>query len=181
MARIDFDPNAQPANEALDPLPSGWYAAQIVASEMKQSKSSSGQYLQLNFELLEQYHPQHKGRKAFERLNLINDNATVVSIARGDLTKICQSLMMMQVVSDSELLHHKPIAIKLKIRPASGEYAPSNEICGYDSIANRIPNAQPSTVQPAVTPGVAPAQALAQAATTPTGAPPAGGIPPWQR
>jgi len=176
MARLDFDPNAQEANESFDPMPAGWYAMQIVESEMKESRSSSGQYLQLTFEMLEQAHPQFKGRKAFERLNLINPNETAVRIARGDLTKICQSLGMMQMVTDSEVLHHKPIAVKLKIRPASGQYEANNEICGYDGVANRIaaPGAAPA-------PAAQVAQAAPVAAGAPTGAPAPGSTPPWQR
>jgi hypothetical protein len=44
--------NVEPATD-FEPIPSGKYLAVIVSSEMKPTKSGSGSYLELQFQLLD--------------------------------------------------------------------------------------------------------------------------------
>mgnify|MGYP000411414076 CR=1 FL=1 len=66
----------------------------------------------------------------FARLNLKNANDKAVDIARKDLAAICRAVGVMSPKS-SEELHDKPLMIKVKVRPASGEYDASNDVGGY--------------------------------------------------
>lgn len=59
-------------------IPSGEYLVMIVDSDMKATKSGTGQYLELTHEILE---GPYKGQKLWARLNLINPNQQAVSIA----------------------------------------------------------------------------------------------------
>ena len=56
----------------FEPIPAGKYLAMITESEMKPTKSGSGSYLQLTFQILE---GEYKGRFLWARLNLNNPNA----------------------------------------------------------------------------------------------------------
>lgn len=136
----NFDASTVEPAQTFDVLPAGWYAAMITASERKETKSG-GAMLVLTFEFLENIHPQLKGRKVWGRLNLWNSNAQAVQIAQRDLSAICRGVGVM-AVTDTDALHHKPIAIKLKVRAAEGEYEASNEIAGYDAIMARFPGGQ---------------------------------------
>jgi hypothetical protein len=150
-----FDPTqVEPAND-FDPIPAGKYLAVITDSEMKDTKSGTGEYLNLAFEIIE---GEHKGRHLWARLNLHNPNATAVKIARAELSAICRAVNVM-APRDSVDLHNLPllITIKCKKRPDTGEVV--NEIKGY------APKDQPA---PASAPPAAPAKS---APTT----------PPWKR
>ena len=128
-----FDPNAHEEMQDRSPVPAGEYMAHIVASEMKNTKTSGGQYLQLEFQIDT---PQFTDRKLWARLNLVNANATAVEIAQRELTSICLAVGITQAINDSNDLHGKPLIVKVKINPASGDYAPSNSITAYKKAGN---------------------------------------------
>jgi hypothetical protein len=69
---------------------------------MKPTKSGSGQYLQLTFSILQ---GEHKNRKVYARLNLVNDNVTAVKIAKSELAAICQAVGVAEI-KDSAQLHN---------------------------------------------------------------------------
>ena len=140
----NFDANTvEPATE-LEPLPAGEYLATIVDSEFKPTKSGTGRYLQLTFQILE---GAYQGRFAWARLNLENPNPTTVKIARAELSAICRAVGVM-TPKDSVELHNLPliIALKLKKRQDTGELG--NEIKGYAAktqVATPAPQATGST------------------------------------
>lgn len=129
----------QPAN--FEPIPAGKYPMAIVDSEMKDTRNGRGQYLQLVCQILD---GEQKGRKVFERLNLVNENATAVNIAQSTLAAICNATGV-QKVNDSVELHDKPFLGSVKIRPASGQYEAGNEMKGYESLQGYTPQAVPLT------------------------------------
>lgn len=133
----DFDSSEVEPRQSFDPLPYGWYAMQVIGSEIRESKSSDGQYLVLDLEILEDHHPDLKGRRAWDRINLWNQNPQAVEIAQRTLSAVCRAVGVGRT-SDSEDLHHKPLAVKLKVRPADGRYDATNEVADYDSLEARM-------------------------------------------
>jgi hypothetical protein len=171
MAQLGFDAtNVEPA-APRDILPAGKYVAHIIASEMKDT-SKGGQYLNLEHEVID---GPHKGRRVWNKLNLVNDNATTVEIAQRQLSSICHAIGMLKV-NDSEDLHYKPMLITVKVRPAGKDKQgidrdAQNEVGGYEA-ANGVRSAFAPAAQPATsTPRPAPAAAGASA----------GGVPPWKK
>lgn len=160
----NFDASKVEPRQSFDPLPPGWYAAQVIESEIRQAKESDNRYLQLTLELLESHHPEYKGRRVWERLNRWNPNETTVEIAERTLSGICRSVGLM-AITDSEQLHFKPLAIKLKVKQSEG-YDAKNEISGYDALAARFGGG--------ATPSPAPASKPAQGKTGPA-------APPWKK
>ena len=118
--------NVEP-NAPRDPIPAGWYRAVIEASEEKPTKAQTGSYLQLTIQIIE---GEHAGRKVIDRLNLNNPNETAVEIAQRTLSSICRALGIM-TPRDSQDLHDKPMMVKVKVKPASGDYSASNEVDDY--------------------------------------------------
>jgi len=195
MAQLGGEFNAGDVDPAVafEPLPAGWWAMEIVASEVQQAKSSDGQYLWLELETIETYHPQHKGRKVWARLNLWNANEQAMEIAQRELSAICRAVGEMRV-ADSEALHHKPLAVKLRVRAAEGQYEASNEISGFDVLSARMgqggaaagapmpPASPPGPPRPPSGPTAPPRVAGPTGApTAPVGAPPKTPTPPWTR
>jgi len=122
-----FNANQVEPTTEFEPIPAGKYLAMVTDSEMKPTKSGSGNYLQLTFQILE---GEYKGRFVWARLNLHNDNATAVQIARSELSALCRAVGVM-TPTDSVDLHNLPliITVKCKRRDDTGDI--TNEIKGY--------------------------------------------------
>ena len=109
-------------------VPAGSYLAEIVKSELKETKKKDGQYLQLEWKLLDA--GKHTGQIIFSRLNLVNPNQTAVDIANRELATICRS-MNLPICNDSDQLHGKPVTIKVGVETGRGDYPDQNRINGY--------------------------------------------------
>ena len=127
LSAYNFNAEEVEPSSSFDPIPAGWYQAIISNSEMKATRDGYGEYLSLTLQVIE---GQYANRLVFARLNLKNANDKAVDIARKDLAAICRAVGVMSPRS-SEELHDKPLMIKVKVRPASGEYEASNDVGGY--------------------------------------------------
>jgi len=118
--------NVDPATD-YEAIPAGKYLAIISNSEMKPTKSGSGTYLELCFQLID---GPYKNRLLWSRLNLSNPHNQAVQIAQGELSAICRAVGVMQP-KDSAELHNLPlqISVKCKKREDTGDVV--NEIKGY--------------------------------------------------
>ena len=124
-------------NNGFELIPSGDYEAVIVASEMKPTKKG-GEYL--SFEIQIANGPQ-QNRKLFDNLNLVNANATAVTIAKGTLSAICRAVGVL-TPNDSSDLHNKPFRISVGIRKREDN----------DEMQNHIKSYKPRNVGPATQP-----------------------------
>ena len=153
MANLNgFDANTVEPSDELEPIPAGKYVAVVTDSELKPTKSGTGQYLQLTFQIVE---GEYANRLLWVRLNLDNPNATAVEIARRELSAICRSVGVL-VPTDSADLHNLPVVIHVRVKRRSDTGELQNEIKGYSKKA--------AVVQPVI----------AAASTS-------GNPPPWKR
>lgn len=156
MASLNFDATTVEPQQTFSPIPAGLYAAQVIDSDVKSTKSGTGQYIQLTWQVLD---GDFKGRLVFDRLNIRNQNATAEKIGQQQLSGLCHALGVLKV-QDTAQLHGKPCRIKVSIRK-DDQYGDSNEIKGYEAIGKQAPIS-----------AAAPAQGFS--------APPTGGAqPPW--
>ena len=128
-----FDATAVEPAAPIEVLPAGKYKAQIVNSEMRQTKDQSGEYLYLEIEVLE---GQYASRKLWDRLNLVNSNQQAVDIANRALSAICHATGKL-TIEDSEQLHYIPMTINVRVRPSGPDKTGTvrdaqNEIRGYE-------------------------------------------------
>jgi hypothetical protein len=124
-----FDATTVDPNAGFSLVPPGKYVAHIVLSDMRPTRDGTGQYLYLELEILE---GPEKGKRLFERLNLVNANDTTVRIAQQTLSQICHAIGVMSV-SDSEQLHVRRMIVDVRISPPKGEFRESNRIVSYSS------------------------------------------------
>jgi len=147
MANLSgFDANSVNPATDFEPLPAGKYVAIITDSEMKSTKSGSGNYLELTFQVID---GPFKGRLLWSRLNLDNPNAQAVQIAQGELSAICRAVGVMQP-KDSLELHNLPllVTVKCKKREDTGDVV--NEIKGYTKkeAATGVPQQEATNTPP---------------------------------
>ena len=98
MAQISFDASGVEPAVPFELLPPGKYRAQIVQSEMQPTKQGDGQMLWLELDILD---GPHRGRKLWDRLNLVNRSQQTVEIAQRQLSAICHAIGQIQEGGDS--------------------------------------------------------------------------------
>lgn len=125
----------------FEPLPAGEYRVCIVGSEMKATKSNTGQLINLELQVLD---GPYQNRKIFERINWINPNPQAQQIGRGTLSAICRAVGIL-TPSDTTQLHNRPLRCKVKIK-RDPEYGDKNEVTSYSP-----DKAGPSIVEQAAT------------------------------
>lgn len=128
-----FNPGDHEPRKDFEPLPAGWYAAMITESEIKDTSKGDGQYLRFKITIDSNQHPEIGARVVFDRLNLWNPNTTTVDIAQRTLAAICEAVGHTGELTDSDALNNRRLAIKLVVKPASGNYSASNEVKAYES------------------------------------------------
>lgn len=152
MATLNFNANEVEPSTGFDPIPAGKYQAVITDSEMKPTKSGNGQYLQLEFEVIE---GEYKNRKLWARLNLENANPDAVRIARADLSAICRAINVPEP-RDSIELHNLPLTITVRCKKNQEDemtneikgYAPRIQLTGAVAAKPTVPAPQPPNAQP---------------------------------
>ena len=144
MAIINFNANDVEPSKAFDPIPAGKYIAVITDSEMKETRAGTGRYLQLEFEITD---GEYAGRKLWSRLNIENQNAEAVRLARADLSAICRAVNVL-TPSDSTDLHNLPLVIKVHCRKDKNTGEITNDIRGYESKANYKPEPKQAPATP---------------------------------
>ena len=152
MAILNFNANEVEPSVGFEAIPAGKYLAVIVDSEMKSNRAGTGEYLQLEFEIID---GEYKNRKVWTRLNLNNPNPDAVRMARADLSAICHAVNVIQP-GDSIELHNLPLTITVKCRKTpDGDIV--NEIKGYAAKGPASGNAAaPAAPGAPTTPGAAP-------------------------
>lgn len=129
MAQLPDVFNAKDSEKmgGFDPIPAGWYLAEIVKSEMKDTAAGTGKYLTCQLKVVE---GEHKGRYLFNLMNLVNQSQEAVEIAQKELASICEACEIDEL-ADSTELHGITMAVRVTIKSGDANWAPKNEIKAY--------------------------------------------------
>ena len=125
-----FDASGVEPSADFDPLPPGWYVAELSGSAMLPNSKGTGEYLKLEFTILD---GPFASRKIWAQLNLINPSTQAVGIAQRELSSLCRAAGKLRV-QDSLELHSIPLELSVRIK-SDGEYGPQNVIKGYREIS----------------------------------------------
>ena len=106
-------------------LPVGTYRVALVRGQVKPSKAGDSQIAFLNFQVLD---GECKGKEFSDMAIVVHSNRTAMSIGHKKLAKIGEATVGTPFISDLAEVMNKPFIAEVKIRPARGDYAPSNEI-----------------------------------------------------
>ena len=133
MSTLNFNASDIEPSAGFDAIPAGKYQAVIADSEMRPTKTGTGQYLWLEFEITA---GEFKGRKLWSRLNLENPNPDAVRMARADLSAICRAVNVLNP-HDSVELHNLPLTVTVRCRKNQDDEL-VNEIKGYGPRENAV-------------------------------------------
>jgi len=110
-----------------DPIPAGWYEAEMIKSEMKETKTG-GKMLSVQFKVIE---GDFANRFVYANYNLVNSSPMAVEIAQRELGNLIHACGL-EDIEDSAELHGVPVGIRVKIQDGTPAYPdPRNAIAGY--------------------------------------------------
>jgi len=110
-------------------VPAGRYNVEITDSDMLDNSKGTGEYLKLEFTILD---GDFAGRKLWTQLNLTNPSTRAVEIAEREFSAICHATGKLKV-QDSVQLHNIPLEINVKVKN-NAEYGLQNVIRGYSAL-----------------------------------------------
>lgn len=122
-----------PANN-FEPLPAGWYPAQLEAIDQRTSQSGND-YLSLRFAVMEG--APYAGRKVFERLSLWSYNATAREIAEGRLAQIAAACGLDEI-EDTDAILGREMDLRVKVAPKSDGSGSENRIVAIRALEREI-------------------------------------------
>jgi len=169
LGQHGFDSTQVEPSTDFDVIPAGKYIAEINDSDMRPNSKGTGEYLWLEFTILD---GPFAGRKIWTQLNLDNPSPQAVEIAQRELSSICHAVGKLRI-QDSIELHNIPLEINVKVKN-SAEYGQQNVIRGFKAVegSGRTPATQ--------TPPASRSTVAASAAPQPSG-PTNSTVPPWKR
>lgn len=154
MPSINFDATSYtPQERSYGLIAPGKYPAVINATDIKATKSGTGQYLEIEFQIID---GEYAGRRVWERLNINNENKKAEDIARERLAALCQALEI-ATLTDSDQLQDGQVLLGLEIDRKEPD---RNRVSGFWALDGAAP---------------------AAAAAAPAPAAPVAGKKPWQK
>lgn len=180
--QTSIDPNTtESAQKGFETLPNGWYNAHITETEVANTKSGTGLILKLQWEVVD---GEHERRRVFQNINYANENPKAEAIGKGQLKDIMDAIGYTELLTDSDVLLHQVVRIKVGLEKPKAGYDDKNKIMqvkpyGSEATDRATASPKPAAVAGTTTGGPArPAATLAKAAVVP----PAGaGARPWKK
>lgn len=129
-------------NGNFEPIPAGWYTAQITKSELKDTKDSTGQYINMQLAISG---PSYQGRVVFAMINIRNKSQKAEEIGRQQLGDLMRALGLPRVQDTDELVGGN-LSVKVAIDQSPG-YDPKNVVKAYKAIEGSAPP-MPAATQP---------------------------------
>jgi hypothetical protein len=113
MAAFDFDVSSYVDDRpsTFEPLAPGEYTAMVSASDLKDTKAGTGQYIELVIDIID---GPSAGRKIWERLNIVNPNKQAEDISRVALNRLLVACGKPDA-KDTESIHDVPFQLILDI------------------------------------------------------------------
>ncbi len=145
MSNLNFNAETVEPQSDFSPIPAGEYLVMVTSSEIKDTKSGQGQYLQMTLQVLD---GAYKNRLVFDRINTQNTNPIAQEIGQRALSALCHAVNVLHI-SNSFQLHNIPFIARLVVTK-SDQYGNSNEVKAYKSAAGKKPavHTSPATTKP---------------------------------
>lgn len=118
----------------FDPVPEGWYNANISGAELKDTKAGTGQYINVRYSITGET---NQGRVVFGMINVRNANTKAEEIGRQQLGELMRAIGVLEVADTDELLGAS-LSIKVGISQREG-YDPRNEVKGFKALKGGMP------------------------------------------
>lgn len=149
MAPLNFDPSqVEDLGDGFKVVPPGTYNVIIAESDVKDTKSG-GKILELKYQIID---GQCVGDTVVDRINIVNSSDKAQKIGLSQLKNICDAIGHKGQLTNSELLHGKPLAVKVVIEKFESNTTPG-KMLDSNKVEKRMPKQAASTSAPVQQPG----------------------------
>lgn len=147
MAEINVDPADLPEDErgSFDLIPDCEPLAHIISDEYTKKEPGVRERIVFCWEIID---GPHAKRRIWDGQNLINPSEQSQTIAKRAIVSMANAVGVPLPVKNSEDLHFKPMRIKVRTEPGSGDFGPKNVIKGYASASGQAVGAAGSATAP---------------------------------
>lgn len=121
-----FDASGIDPQQSFQPLPVGKYKVIVTASDVRDTKTGSGQYVWLEMTVID---GEFEGRKIFDQINFRNQSQQAQDIGQRQLSGLCHAVGKLRVADTSEY-HEIPFYADLKIQD-DPKYGAKNRVAAY--------------------------------------------------
>lgn len=147
MASLNISRDDLPESQGYDPVPDGWYNAQIKGAELKPTKANDGQYIAVQYSITG---PTHAGRVVFGNLNIKNKNPEAERIGLQQLGEVMGAIGLAKI-HDTDQLIGGVLQIKVALSKKQEGFDQRNEVRGFKAIEGSAPPLPRATSAPAST------------------------------
>lgn len=130
MAELDFAILEEATLPDFQPLPEGWWRAEVVTAEKKESAAGNN-YLSVEFSVTDEV-PANSRTRVWGNYNLWHPSDMVIEIAQRQFSDLARACGLANCKDTDELVD-KPVELLLKLEAGNGEYAPKNKVTAYRS------------------------------------------------
>lgn len=148
-------------------IPEGWYNATITKAELGNTKSGTGQKIDVRYDITG---PTQQGRVIFQAVNIRNQSQKAEEIGRQQLGEIMRAIGLARV-EDTDQLIGGQLCIKIKIKTPTDK----DKAAGYTENKNEVAGFKAANGTNAPMPSSAPSSAPAASSA------PGGAKPPWAK
>jgi hypothetical protein len=127
---LDFATDNLGDVDSFDPIPDGRYDVVASAVAVKPTKDGTGRMLTVTWTVID---GDYKGRKLFDRLNVVNKSEVAQKIGRAQLGNRLKATGL-EGENDMGKIVGRECNLSVRIRAAEGAYQASNEINRADAI-----------------------------------------------
>ena len=138
MSTLDFESFDLDVEERqqIDTLPEGWYDAMIENVEVRSTKSGTGAYFAVTYNIIGN---NYANRKVWGNVTYKNPNATAEKIGRSQIVRMAAAGGIKDSLTDSDQLIGLKMSIKVGVTPATDQYAARNEVKDWKSSGGGSP------------------------------------------
>ena len=147
-------------------IPEGWYNATITKAELGNTKSGTGQKIDVRYDITG---PTQQGRVIFQAVNIRNQSQKAEEIGRQQLGEIMRSIGLAKV-EDTDQLIGGQLCIKIKIKQPTDK----DKAAGYTENKNEVAGFKAANGTSAPMPSMSSSAPAASSA-------PGGAKPPWAK
>lgn len=137
-------------------LPPARYTVIVSASEVKDAKSGNGQYVKLEYTIVD---GEHANRKVWSQHNIVHNTPKAEQIGREQFSAVCHAVGVLRPKA-TEDLHDKPLVIEVGIEKGDDKYPDKNVVKAWLK-SDATPPAVPPKAAAAAAPKRAPWQTKA--------------------
>ena len=134
-----------PVADSFDVIPEGTYDAKTTQADLKTTKSGTGKYIRLRWDITG---PTHQGRVVWQNLNIQNQNPMAEEIGQKQLREMADAIGLTGKITDTDQLVGGHAKIKVIIRKQDG-YDDQNDVKRVlplsDNTATTTPFAAPNS------------------------------------